>query len=102
MSYDVYLEAMREVDVFWQNYTSNCAPMWEAAGVDLPALTGTSAADAIPCLRDAVAAMEADPERFRAMNPENGWGRYESALEFLRSIRDACVENPDGRIRVSY
>lgn len=33
--------------------------------------------------------LEADPERFRAMNPENGWGNYEGLLDVLRQMRNA-------------
>lgn len=33
-------------------------------------------------------ALEADPEQYRAMNPENGWGSYDSLLGVLREMRD--------------
>ena len=102
MSYDVYIEAVREVEVFWDNHTSNCAEMWREAGCDLAELQGVTAAEALPRLRAAVAAMEAEPERFRPMEPANGWGSYESALDFLRRFADACEVDPDGRLRISY
>lgn len=38
--------------------------------------------------------LEADPTRFIAMNPENGWGSYDSLLRVLREMRDAVPEYP--------
>jgi hypothetical protein len=38
--------------------------------------------------------LEADPERFRAMNPENGWGDYDSFLKTLAEMRNAVPEWP--------
>jgi hypothetical protein len=36
----------------------------------------------------------ADPERFRAMNPPNGWGNYDDLVATLSRMRDASVEHP--------
>lgn len=41
-----------------------------------------------------IAGLEADPERFRAMNPSNGWGDYDTLLEILRQMRAAVPEWP--------
>lgn len=38
--------------------------------------------------------LEATPELFRAMNPENGWGDYDGVLKSLRAMRDAIPEAP--------
>jgi hypothetical protein len=38
--------------------------------------------------------MEADPEKYRAMNPENRWGDYEGAMGYLRRLAEACAANP--------
>jgi hypothetical protein len=35
--------------------------------------------------------LEADPEHYRQWNPENGWGNYEGALDFVRRLRDLCA-----------
>lgn len=45
-------------------------------------------------LADIVEALEANPDRYRAMNPANGWGDYDSLVEKLRSMRDAVPEFP--------
>ena len=34
-------------------------------------------------------------------NPENGWGSYESLLEFTKGYLMACIENPDAKVEVS-
>ena len=38
--------------------------------------------------------LEADPERFRAMNPKNGWGDYDSFVKVLTEMRNAVPEWP--------
>ncbi len=53
------------------------------------------ASEAIEPLRAAVARMEADPEAYRALNPPNGWGDYEGALDYLRRFLEACEEKPE-------
>lgn len=106
MSYDIDLDApphwpLGAVPQFeaW-NYTSNCAPMWRAAGVDLAAFDGRTAAECAKPLGEAIAAMEADPERFKAMNPRNGWGSYDSVLDALRELHAGFVRCPGAIVRV--
>ena len=41
-----------------------------------------------------VTRLEANPVRFRAMNPENGWGSYDTLLKTLREMRAAVPEAP--------
>lgn len=41
-----------------------------------------------------VRGLTADPSRFRAMNPENGWGDYDSLVKVLTEMRDAVPEWP--------
>lgn len=38
--------------------------------------------------------LEADPERFRAMNPDNGWGDFDSFVKVLTEMRNAVPEWP--------
>ena len=42
-----------------------------------------------------------DPEKYKAFNPENGWGSYEGLVAFVLSYRDACYANPFAELRVS-
>lgn len=43
----------------------------------------------------------ADPIRYKAMNPENGWGSYEGLCRFVYEYRNACWDNPFAELRVS-
>lgn len=108
MSWDVYLTVdtgspePQCIGDAW-NCTYNVAPMFYAAlpiESGLRGLDGMPAAAAADALCHAIRAMEDDPAKYRAMNPANGWGSYESALEFLRNIHDACVEHPKCSVRV--
>lgn len=48
-----------------------------------------------------IKALEADPERFKAMNPPNGWGDYEGAIAFLKSIRVECEKHPEAFLKIT-
>ena len=80
------------------NYTHNVNPMWWAAlpsGESLGGfLEGKTVSETLPDLRAAHAVMAEDPGRFRAMNPENGWGDYDTALEALRAVIEAADAHP--------
>jgi hypothetical protein len=84
------------------NYTSNVPGMWrEALGRSLGDLHGEIAGDCVDELTRAVAAMEADPAKYEAMNPANGWGDHAGALDYLRRLRDACAAHPKTVIYIS-
>lgn len=106
MSYDVWLEidtgGERPARVSESlDPTYNLAPMFALAlGMGLRDLTGKTGADAQPILRKAVAAMETDPRRFRALNSPNGWGSYDGALEFFRLFLADCVAHPKASIHI--
>jgi|SRR6266852_4906709 len=95
MSYSIWLEidtGAPEPAVIWEsNYTSNCSGMWwEALGRSLRDFQGAPCSESAGPLAEGAQRMQAEPERYRAMNPENGWGDYEGALEFLRDLAEAC------------
>jgi hypothetical protein len=77
--------------------TWNLGPMLRAAGFepgsDSP-LHGRPATEWAAVLRGAIERMEAEPERFRAMNPENGWGSYDGILPVLREMLEVCERYP--------
>jgi hypothetical protein len=111
MSWDADLVTAGENrSIAWWNYTHNTngmiAAAYEAAtGQDTPQCGGTLG----PAIGAAwwerldgqrgdigagylaviVEALEADPQRFRAMDPPNGWGSYDTLLPVLRKMRDA-------------
>jgi hypothetical protein len=41
-----------------------------------------------------------EPDRFRQLNPENGWGNYDSLCRFVYEYRNACWNEPDATIEV--
>lgn len=79
------------------NFTWNLGPMLRTAGVGFSRddnLHGRTGAECAALLGTAIRAMEADPVRFRAMDPPNKWGSYDGILLVLREIRDACERYP--------
>lgn len=90
---------------FEASYTFNVAPMFYAAfdgetesGIrDLHHMSGAAAAQK---LRVAIERMEDDPAKYEAMNPPNGWGNYDGALELLRTLLEWCVRAPKARLTV--
>jgi hypothetical protein len=105
MSLDFYLEEMRPTQVFCDNVTHNLAGMAQEAGLyevlwrpDENAFK--LAGDAIMTLERGLALLKAEPERFKAMNPENGWGTYEELVNCVARVLEACIEYPNARIRV--
>lgn len=104
MSLDITLSAMRSTVVFDANLTHNLAKMADEAGIYKalwrPEESGLKlAGELIPVLAEGLAWLERDPERFKALNPENGWGSYDTFVPVVRSYLQACRENPDAEIR---
>jgi hypothetical protein len=85
------------------NITHNVTPMWREAGIydALYDSDGKRAGDIIETLRRGIADMEDRPEVYRAMNPKNGWGNYDGALNWLREWLAECVKHPNALIGVS-
>ena len=106
MSYDISLSIdtgignMSQVEDW--NYTSNVAPMWREAGVDLRELNGKAATLCAPLLSIAILEMERNPDKYQAMNPANGWGDSDGCLSLLTMIRDACLLHPMAVLEVSW
>lgn len=91
------------------NYTRNVSPMWRKAmtfvtgGLEtsIQDTDGMTGADALPVLKDALMHMLRNPAEYEAMNPENRWGNYEGATEFLLKCVQACEAHPQAVIRWS-
>jgi hypothetical protein len=107
VSYDVWYEV--EVNGEWVqassdwNYTSNMSRMWREAGCDIADFDHRPVTEFAQPLADAIARIEADLPRFRAMNAPNGWGDADGCLEhFLKPLlRDAQVVHQQARVVVS-
>lgn len=89
--------------VYDANITHNLNRMADAAGIYRhlwrPDEVGaTHARDLIEPLEAGLELLRADPERFRALNPENGWGDYEGLVEFTAQYLAACREHPDAEV----
>ena len=84
------------------NYTHNVSPMWSLAGCydALYNSDGMVAGETCHVLKRAIRVMEIEPDKFRGMNPSNGWGSYDGALTFLREWEANCSAYPKAIIRV--
>ena len=107
MPYKIHLETdlggerpVRVGDLYW-DYTTNGAPMWRAAGADLAAFDRCLALDCIPVLAMAIGKMESDPDTYKALNPPDGWGSYDSLMPHLHELLDAFQAAPRATVRVS-
>lgn len=107
MSLDIYFQ--KEVDLggeepeifvaYTSNMTHNVGDMLD--GCDLyepiwyPERNGIkTASQLIPKLRDGIAKMEDDPNKFKVFDAPNGWGTYEQVLPWLREVLRAALMYP--------
>lgn len=103
----VVTRAERETRALYhRNITHNLAPMAEAAGLyvalwrpDENSLT--HARQIIEPLASGLVRLLAEPEKYRAKNPSNGWGNYEGLVAFVADYLKACIDNPDAEIEAS-
>ena len=81
------------------NYTHNVNPMWrQLFGMTLgDLLAGKRAGDTLLALQVGAAVMERDIERYRAMNPPNGWGDADTALVSLQRLVLWCEQHPNAK-----
>ncbi len=98
--------ASSTTQVFWRNTTHNHGGIAEAVGVYKacwrPDENGiTKASQLIEPLRAGLALLEATPEAFRHLEPDNGWGSVEGFTDFVRSYLRACEENPEASVEIS-
>jgi len=108
MSYDVHLDidaggpepvALAILDA---NMTWNLRPMFaECNNGDGPQeWDGKAAREVAEILMRTLAAFNADPAKFKAMNPANGWGDFDGARRFAMTVLDACHAAPNATVRV--
>jgi hypothetical protein len=85
------------------NYTHNCNQMIREAGLEAwpYRVDGWKAKYLARRLREVVATLEYEPERFIAMNPDNGWGSYASLVPVLKELLGACERFPSGEVVMS-
>jgi hypothetical protein len=101
-----YVVAASDTDsVYTANITHNLGRMAAEAGVYTalwkPELIGiTRAEQLITPLSDGLALLKADPDRFKRLNPENGWGTYENLVQFVTDYLAACEAYPTAEVSV--
>ena len=112
MSLDVYISAVRTVNVYNGNITHNLNKMamegklsngrtlyevlWRPEEHNY-----TKASEIAPLLVEGIMILRSERERFFPFNPPNGYGDYECLVDFTKKYLNGCMENPDGEIGVS-
>ena len=59
------------------------------------------ASDLIEPVEKALAAMRAEPSRFLALNPPNGWGSYDGFVAALDGLLEISRQHPTAEVSVS-
>lgn len=103
MSWDADLTTTTGETLGSFNFTHNCNKMANTVlaesgcfhstsfWVELHGLNGVQGKRLLDTL---VRALEADPDRFDAMNPSNGWGSRKTLVEVLREMSACVSEQP--------
>lgn len=91
-----------DIEIFDANYTHNVNPMIRAAGWEgfWPRLP-LAQPELVTRLALVLDEFDRDPKRFRGMNPDNGWGDFDSLRDLLRRIHDKAVDFPSSKWRFS-
>ena len=89
--------------VFDGNITHNLAKMAEAAGIYGVVWQPEKneihiAAELIEPLKKGLAKLQSEPDRFKQLNPSNGWGSYEQLVSFLTAYLEACQLYPTAQV----
>lgn len=87
-----------------RNYTYNISPMYYKAfelKEGFRGLNGMTTIESIKYLSHAINEMKVNKEEYEKLNPENGWGDYQGALEILEWLRVRCLEHPFARISIT-
>jgi hypothetical protein len=110
LSLDVYISAVRTVNVYNGNITHNLNKM----AMEVKLSNGrtlyevlwrpeehnyTKASEIVPLLVEGIMILCSERERFLPFNPANGWGNYDNLVGFTQEYLNACLENPDGEIQ---
>lgn len=106
MSLDVYLTDDAGNELFSANITHNLNKMATEAGIYMhlwrPEEIGiTKARDLIDPVAAGLARMVVEPTRFKAFNPQNGWGSWEGFITWIAEYLEACRRYPDANVTVS-
>jgi hypothetical protein len=103
VSLDLSFMQTQPMCVAENNITHNLTAMADLAGVYTALwhperLSSQLASDIRPILEAGLAALLADPPKFQALNPENGWGSYSGLVEFVRWAISQCLKYPNATL----
>jgi len=98
-------DAQEEDVLYHANITHNLNDMAEAAGIykelwrpdEIPI---TKAKEMIEPLRLGYSRLVNNPNKFMAYNPKNGWGSYDTLVEFVAKYLAACEKYPNAHVTV--
>lgn len=93
-------------EVFWANITHNVGGMASIAGIyealwRPDEINIEKANQLIEPLRQGLHNLKIDPEKYKELNPKNGWGSYDGLVSFVENYLNACYEFPNSEVKVS-
>ena len=96
MSYDFTVTApVKPYDGWEWNLTYNLSTMLRRAGFHPNVIDGMTVVNLRPIVRNAWMVLADNPRYFTTLNPPNGWGNYEGAVEFLYKLHKYLEDAPD-------
>ncbi len=103
MSLDISLIQDVPTEVYECNVTHNLCAMAEEAGLYKAIwrpeeLDYSRASQLVYPLSRGLTALRADPDKFKELNPENGWGDYDGLVALVEGYLQACIDNPHARV----
>lgn len=102
----VVSDKVTTTEVFTANITHNLNTMAELAGLYRylwrPDELGIIyASDLISPLATGLVLLTENPDKYKALNPANGWGTYEGLVHFVAKYLSACIQYPNSKVNVS-
>lgn len=107
ISYDDRMTWVEDYEVVYtDNITHNLNKMAEKALIYKALwrpeeISITKASELIDILQEGYYFLTLCPDRFKKLNPENGWGNYEGLVKFVSRYLEACRNYPEAIIIVS-
>ena len=101
MGLSIYMEEIKLVEVADTGATHNVAPMAQVCGcyeLLWRGETGTLAENLIEPLEKAIKVAQDKKATLEALNPDNGWGSYETFLRFLQKTLQNCKDHPKSKV----
>lgn len=108
MSFDVSLqmdvdtggEKPYQLVLFDGNVTFNLAPMWHKAGWDFHLVRDRPASEVIHSAESVLFELLLHPEEYTPLNPANGWGSYDTLVNFFTEFVQALKRHPKSIVRI--